>query len=770
VLLSARELGARKAAVEVPASGNYTLWVWSKGGEAIAVKVGEQIAGEAKAQAEAGAFGWTQVGAGELKAGTPYKLQLGGDEAATSSALHHTVGYILLTQRADARIDRLFDFTRVFGNEPKAVDDRRLKEFRHIDMKIEHPIAADSKEAWTKRVGEIRKQVLVANGLWPMPERTPLNAKRFGRIDHEDYSIEKVYFESFPGFYATGNLYLPRGKQPPYPAILCPHGHWKNGRLTDEKDGSVVARCISLARQGHVVFSIDMVGYNDSSQIKHSFAGPLWGASLMGLQTWDNTRAIDFLLTVEGVDPQRIGCTGASGGGTQTFILTAIDERVKAAVPVCMVSAHFQGGCECENAPLLRVNLNNVEIAASAVPRPYMITGATGDWTKNIMQVEGPAIERIYDLFGAKDHFHHVIVDAGHNYNQETREHVYRWMGQWLLNEKDAEKLREQPYTVDKREDMLVFTAEHPRPATALDEAGIRDSLAARAKAQLAALAPKDQASLAKFRDVYGPMLACMLDARRPEPGDVDGKAMGNFETDRIAIEKLLISRHGAGDAIPAVLVRPKENAKGAVVLVGGEGKLGALIDLGTMRPNDLARALFEAGYTILAIDPCLTGEYHTPFAETKRALPKGFPYTYNPTTLALRVQDILTAEAYLAKRSGSPKVDLVGMGNAGPWCVLAAAAGLQQGGRVAADLNGFADADEASWQSEMFQPNILAFGGLRTAASLAAPNPLWLHGTRGKLDGQAVAGAYEAAGAKDAVRVSNEAASVEEIVSWLGK
>src|SRR5436190_21440619 len=122
-----------------------------------------------------------------------------------------------------------------------------------------------SKTEWQQRAQAIREQALVSCGLWPLPEKTPLEAKVFGRIERDGYSVEKVYFQSYPGFYVAGDLYRPLGKgNGPFPGVLNPHGHWKNGRMADEESGSIAARCISFARQGMVAFSWDMVGYNDS--------------------------------------------------------------------------------------------------------------------------------------------------------------------------------------------------------------------------------------------------------------------------------------------------------------------------------------------------------------------------------------------------------------------------------------------------------------------------------------------------------------------------
>ena len=156
-------------------------------------------------------------------------------------------------------------------------------------------------------------------------------------------------------------------------------------------------RCIRWAKLGCVVFMYDMVGYNDSKPFTHAFLNDRlrrWGYSLAGLQTWNSIRALDWLTTLPDVDPARIGCTGESGGGTQTFLLTALDDRIKVAAPVVMVSDSFQGGCVCENAAGLRLGTDNVEFAALCAPRPMMLVGATGDWTAKTMTRAFPADPR----------------------------------------------------------------------------------------------------------------------------------------------------------------------------------------------------------------------------------------------------------------------------------------------------------------------------------------------------------------------------------------
>ena len=317
---------------------------------------------------------------------------------------------------------------------------------------------------WNRRAAQIRELILASAGLLPMPERTPLNPNVFGDIKHPDYIVSKVYFESLPGFFVTGNLYRPVGDGP-FPAILSPHGHWAYGRLENSAVASVPGRAINLARQGFVVFTYDMIGYNDSRQLEHRLFGgsreKLWGLSMAGLQLWNGIRSLDFLESLPYVRRGSIGATGASGGGTQVFLLAAVDQRVAVAAPVNMISLHMQGGCLCENQPGLRLDTNNVEIAATIAPRPLLMVSATGDWTTNTMEREYPAVRALYSLAGAADRVHAVRFDAPHNYNRESREAVYAWMARWLQNAPADVRREERTFTPDPLPDLLVF---HQRP------------------------------------------------------------------------------------------------------------------------------------------------------------------------------------------------------------------------------------------------------------------------------------------------------------------
>src|SRR5712692_1295507 len=348
--------------------------------------------------------------------------------------------------------------------------DARNTVIRHTDMHYEMP-AYTSREAWLSRAAFLRKQILASTGLLPLPEKRPVKAEVFGKLEREGYSIEKVLLETYPGFYLGGNLYRPAGRQGKFPGVVSPHGHWNYGRLENQPLGSIPARGINLARQGYVVFTYDMVGYNDTTQAPHVFGGPreaLWNISLLGLQLWDSIRAVDFVSSLPDVDPDRIAATGASGGGTQTFLLTAVDDRVRVSAPVNMISFIMQGGSECENAPNLRVGTNNVEIGALMAPRPLLMVSATGDWTRHTPAEEFPAIQGIYKLLDAEKNVAQVQIDAPHNYNQQSREEVYTFFGARLLG--TSGRVAEKGYHLEQVGNMLsLFNRQRPPDAVTLE-------------------------------------------------------------------------------------------------------------------------------------------------------------------------------------------------------------------------------------------------------------------------------------------------------------
>ncbi len=534
---------------------------------------------------------------------------------------------------------------------------------------------------WQARREVLRKQILSAAGLLPAFPRNDLHAQVFGRIEGRDYTIEKVLLETLPGFYLGGNLYRPRKAAPPegFPGVISPHGHWNYGRLENTPTASVPARAISLAPQGYVVFAYDMVGYNDTIQTPHDFGDrpleELWDFSSLGLQLWNSMRAVDFLQSLAGVNPRMIGATGASGGGTQTFLLTAVDDRIQFSAPANMVSLIYQGGGVCENAPSLRLDTNNAEIAAMMAPRPMLMTGATGDWTRNMLTEEYPAVRAIYDLYGKAGEVEAWLQEAPHNYNQPNREAMYRFFGKHVLGETDPARFKEGSIRIEKLQDMLALM-NRKLPDNAVSFEQLFDEWKRFSR---------EQTGDRKER------LALALAAEWPR------EVLSQIEGERI-----LLGRSGKGDRIPGIWLKGSGAGAPPALVVHPDGAQAA-------RQSPEVAALIASGRPVLLIDAFQTGSA----AEPRDRSAKMF-LTFNQSDDANRVQDILTALAWLH----TPKTRLVGLGKAAVWCLFAAAVSGEPVDLVA-NLGSFSGADQ-DFADSFFVPGIQRAGGLEAARELA--------------------------------------------------
>jgi len=322
---------------------------------------------------------------------------------------------------------------------------------------------------WQKRAARIKKGILEGAKLDSFPDRTPLNPIRHSRREMDGYVVENFAVESKPGFWVTGNIYSPLNQKPPFAGILSPHGHWSEpedyGRFREDMQ----KRCATLARMGSVVLAYDMIGYGDSDQLTHKHPEAVQN------QTWNSIRLLDYLESMPEVDPNRFGITGASGGGTQTFLLAALDERISVSVPTVMVSAHFFGGCACESGmPIHRSadhQTSNVEIAALAAPRPMLLISDGDDWTANTPAVEFPYIQHIYDFFGAAERVENVhLKEEKHDYGPNKRKAMYPFMAKHLAL--DISQAQNEQGEIDESfvellplESLKVFDEAHPRPA-----------------------------------------------------------------------------------------------------------------------------------------------------------------------------------------------------------------------------------------------------------------------------------------------------------------
>ena len=524
---------------------------------------------------------------------------------------------------------------------------------------------------WEAHKQKLRNQILFAAGLIPTPERNPLHPVIFGRLERAEYTIEKVYLETMPGYYLGGNLFLPRGKEGKFPGVLVAHGHWEYGRLENQPLNSGPLRCINLAKQGFVAFSYDMVGYNDTIQTPHDFGGNreiLWNFNPMGLQLWNSMRALDFLQSLPDVDADRIAMTGESGGGTQTFLLSAVDDRVKYAVPVNMISATMQGGSQCENGPGLRFDTFNVEFGAMMAPRPMLMIAATGDWTKNTPREEFPAIRAIYELYDRAANVETVQMDAPHNYNKASREAMYSFFSRRILSGEG--EVKERAADIEKLQDMLVWQG-RSLPANALNYSQLVEQWIAGAKKQT-----EETRDAGELRA----RLRLALAAEWPV------RVLSERDGDRIVLSRpghgdhVLAKRIGSG--VPSVVViepPPREYRESPALQV----------------------TVFQTGEAV---------------APRNRAAQ--FFSTFNRSDDANRVQDILTALAYL-KQEGAVHLRVAGVGKAAVWATFAAAIAPEPVA-VEGKLESFAGHDQ-DFVDQFFVPGIQRAGGLEAARRILA-------------------------------------------------
>ena len=666
----------------------------------------------------------------------------------------------------------------------------------------DHPFTAvSSAEAWAARARLVRTRVALAAGLLPMPPRPPVQATIHGRIVRDGYTIERVCFQSFPGHLVTGNLYRPTSDAPgPRPGVLCPYGHWPGGRFMDMPEEAVrkeletgaerfangarsplQARCIGLARLGCIVLHYDMVGFCDSVQClghRHGSRGDLdgrepgtWGLggfeaaarlqNWFGLQTFNSLRALDFLAALPGVDVERLAVTGASGGATQTIAVTALDDRLKAAFAASMISTSMQGGCTCENAPFLRVDQGNIDLAALVAPRPLGLTAAN-DWTRDLERKGYPDLLGLYRMLGVPDRFEaHFDIQYGHNYNAVARSHCLRFMNRHLGLAHPAAG-DEADFEFSSRDDLTVWTAEHPAPAG--DEVGAaheRRLCAAWTAASDAVIRPAleaaDREGVAQAQALLAPAYAAIFGRGVPLAGEVgvepdgDAEATIGFEVlDRaLHVERGTAVLKARGERVSYLRLQPVSWSGAVVIWPHARGIEGHLPG----DRNPAAAALVRAGHAVVFADlfgqaerrrdPAFVLNHRgdrpgkTDSFEDGYRKDCSYAYGYNDSSFARRVHDLLTLVAAARDHDPHPakQIVLVGQAGAGHWVVgaVAAAASTLEGRcsppivLAVIDTGGFRfDTLPDVWHDE-FLPGAVKYGDLGGMLAMAPPIRLWL-------------------------------------------
>jgi cephalosporin-C deacetylase-like acetyl esterase len=531
--------------------------------------------------------------------------------------------------------------------------------------------AIEKPEQVAERQQKLREAWMAAVG--PFPAKTPLAPRTVAALDRQGYRIEKVIYESRPNHHVTANLYLPKDARGPSPGVLIPSGHDRNAKACD----AYQSLAILLARNGFVVLCYDPIGQGERIQTFKPDGQPAtWGtgehtlldigARLVGLcvahyRLWDGIRSIDYLAGRPEVDPERLGCTGNSGGGTMTSYLMATDERIYAAAPSCYLTSlerlfPGQGPQDGEqNIPgQVALGIEHADYILLRAPKPtIMLTAAKDFFDINGSWETFREAKRLHGILGYGERLDLFEFPDEHGFTKPRREAALRWMRRWLQGiDEPAVELAQTPST---DADLQVTQSGHVVPE--LKGATVWDLNLARAKQ----LAPEREAF---WRD--RPKAECLAEVRRlagvrPMAEKPAARSVGTLEREAGRIEKLVIERAGEVP-VPALLFLPKE-PKGrlpAVLYVDGRGKAS------DAAPGGPIEELVKAGSAVLSVD--VRG-----FGETTTVLPKKYWHPEFPIThlalhlgrplLGQRVEDVLAALECLAAR---PEIDAAKIGIVG--------------------------------------------------------------------------------------------------------
>jgi hypothetical protein len=320
----------------------------------------------------------------------------------------------------------------------------------------------NDKLSWEKRKTDLRPCMLEALQLSPMPAKPKSKPIITNKRIMDGYSVENIAIETLPGVYVCGSLYKPLKFKGKIPVMLCPDGHFGDGRY--RADGQY--RYAMLARMGAMAISYDLFAWGESLL---QFKGEDHRRSLaMTVQALNSFRILDYMLSLKETDPNRVGITGASGGGSQTMLITALDDRIKLSVPVVMLSSYFSGGCPCESGQPIHLcggGTNNDELAAIAAPRPQLVISDGGDWSANVPDTDLPYLNKIYGYYGKPDMVQNAhFPKEGHDYGKSKRLAMYDFVAkQFNLNINAVKgtdgKVDESKVTIEKYPAQYVFGA-----------------------------------------------------------------------------------------------------------------------------------------------------------------------------------------------------------------------------------------------------------------------------------------------------------------------
>jgi dienelactone hydrolase len=316
------------------------------------------------------------------------------------------------------------------------------------------------KASWEQRKVLLKPQLYKALELWPLPAKPASKPIITPKRIFDGYTVENIAIEILPGLYINGSLYKPSKIKGKIPVVLSPDGHWEHQRYRADCQ----LRCATLARMGVMAYSYDLFAWGESL-LQFKFDDHRRSLA-QTIQTLGGIRILDYVLSLKETDPQRIGISGGSGGGSHTVLMTALDDRIKLSAPVVAVSSYFYGGCPCESGmPVHQCGggTDNVELAAMAAPRPQLLISDGQDWTANMPEHDFPYLKKMYGYYGAEGLVENVhLPTEGHDFGPSKRIPLYRFIAKNFhvdikVIEDKSGKIDESKVTIEKEPAMYVF-------------------------------------------------------------------------------------------------------------------------------------------------------------------------------------------------------------------------------------------------------------------------------------------------------------------------
>lgn len=314
----------------------------------------------------------------------------------------------------------------------------------------------DDRAQWEARRDSLIREVRQRMDIEPFLMRQSKEKPQVSKVrKYDGYTVQNFCMKTVDGHTVKGSIYAPTSKGK-HPLIICPNGHFANGRYGEVQQ----LRLATLARMGAICVDYDLWGWGESEDEVGAAAHQTALAHQM--QAVNGILILDWMERRKDVDKERIGVNGGSGGGTQTVLLTALDDRYTAACPVVSVSSWFDGGCPCESGMPIQLaggGTCNAEIAAAFAPKPMMLVSDGGDWTSTTPELEYPYLQRIYGFYGKKENVSNVhLPKERHDFGPNKRNAVYDFFIKTF--KLDASKLDESKVTIETEDELRFYPTE----------------------------------------------------------------------------------------------------------------------------------------------------------------------------------------------------------------------------------------------------------------------------------------------------------------------